>query len=104
MEKLNKIIDTLEDLKVKDLAVYDFEKTSPFYDFFVITTVNERQGNAAINHLKKALVAEDIKNIEGKGGSWTLVDCHDVIVHLFQENDRKFYGFDQRLLGYKRIK
>lgn len=104
MEKLNKIIQTLEDLKVKDLAVFDFEKTSPFYDYFVICTTNERQGNAAINYVKKALLAEDIKHVEGKGGSWVLIDCHDVIVHLFREEDRKFYGFDQRLLGIKRIK
>lgn len=104
MEKLNKIIQTLEDLKVKDLAVYDFEKTSPFYDYFVIATTNERQGNAAINYVKKALLADDIKHVEGKGGSWVLIDTHDVIIHLFREEDRKFYGFDQRLLGIKRIK
>jgi ribosome-associated protein len=104
VEKLNKIIETLEDLKVKDLKVYDFEKTSPFYDYFVIATTNERQGNAAINYVKKALVAEEIKHIEGKGGSWILIDCHDVIIHLFKEEDRIYYGFDQRLLGIKRIK
>lgn len=104
MEKLDKIIQTLEDLKVKDLAVYDFEKTSPFYDYFVIATTNERQGNAAINYVKKALLAEEIKHVEGKGGSWVLIDCHNVIIHLFREEDRKFYGFDQRLLGVKRIK
>lgn len=104
MEKLNKIVQILEDLKVKDLAVYDFEKTSPFYDYFVIATTNERQGNAAVNYLKKGLNPEDIKHVEGKGGNWVLIDLTDVIVHLFREEDRKFYGFDQRLLGVKRVK
>ena len=104
MEKLNKIVQILEDLKVKELAVYDFEKTSPFYDYFVIATTNERQGNAAVNYLKKGLFADDIKHVEGKGGSWVLIDCHDVIIHLFKEEDRKYYGFDQRLLGVKRVK
>jgi len=104
VEKLNKIIDALEGLKVKDLKVYDFEKASPFYDYFVICTTNERQGSAAINHLKKALEADEIRHIEGKGGSWVLIDCHEVIVHLFSEDDRAFYGFDQRLLDIKRIR
>lgn len=104
MDKLNILINTLEDLKVKDLAVYDFENESPFYQYFIIATVNERQGSAATNYVKKALIADEIKNIEGKGGSWTLIDCHEVIIHLFKEEDRKFYGFDQRLLGTKRIK
>lgn len=104
MEKLDKIVKALEDLKVKDLAVYDFNQTSPFYDYFILATTNERQANAAINHIKKALLADDVKHIEGKGGTWVLVDCSDVIVHLFSEEDRKFYRFDQRLLGVKRIK
>ena len=104
MEKLNKVIQTLEDLKVKDLAVYDFEKSSPFYDYFVIATTNERQGNAAINYVKKALSDNEIKHVEGKGGSWVLIDANDIIIHLFREEDRKFYGFDQRLIGVKRIK
>jgi len=104
VEKLNKIIETLEDLKVKDLAVYDFEKSSPFYDYFIIATTNERQASAAINYLKKALLAEDIRNVEGKGGSWVLIDAHDVIIHLFKEEDRQFYGFDNRLISVKRIK
>lgn len=104
MKKLDKIIEALEGLKVKDLAVYDFQKSSPFYDYFVICTTNERQGSAAINHLKKALGVEEIRHMEGKGGSWVLVDCHEVIVHLFTEEDRKYYAFDKRLMDVKRIK
>mgnify|MGYP001026367615 CR=1 FL=1 len=104
MEKLNTIINALEDLKVKDLKVYDFEKSSPFYDYFVIATTNERQGNAAITHLKEKLLADEIRHVEGKGGSWVLIDATDVIVHLFSADDRAYYGFDQRLLGVKRVK
>lgn len=99
--KLKSIKDTLEGLKVKDLKVFDFEQSSPFYQYFVIATVNERQGNAAINHLKQNLGSEDIKHIEGKGNSWVLVDCGDIIVHLFTEELRQYYGFDQRLMDVK---
>ena len=81
MDNLNKIIKALEDLKVKDLKVFDFEKTSPFYDYFVIATTNERQASAAISHLKAALVADEIRHVEGKGGTWVLIDHAD---HPFQ--------------------
>jgi ribosome-associated protein len=104
VEKLNKIIEILEDVKVKDLAVYDFEKSSPFYDYFIIATTNERQATAAVSYLKKSLLADEIRNVEGKGGSWVLIDAHDIIIHLFREEDRKFYGFDNRLISVKRIK
>lgn len=102
MEKKLKIItNTLEDIKVKDLKVFDFEQSSPFYEYFVIATVNERQGNAAINHLKQNLKSDDIKHIEGKGNSWVLIDCGDIIVHLFTEELRQYYGFDKRLMDVK---
>ncbi len=103
MDLLHKIIDTLEDVKVKDLKAYDFEKTSPFYDYFIIATVNERQANAAINHLKKALGDDDFRHIEGKGGTWVLIDCHSVVVHLFSEEEREYFGFDKRLIDIKRV-
>lgn len=104
MVLLNKIIEALEDLKVKDLKAFDFENTSPFYDYFVIATVNERQGSAAINRIKKALKDEDIRHIEGKGGTWVLIDCHSVVVHLFSEDERAYFGFDKRLIEVKRVK
>lgn len=104
MKNLNTVIKTLEDLKVKDLRVYDFENTSPFYDYFVIATTNERQGNAVINHLKKSPVNTDIKHVEGKNSSWVLIDATDIIIHLFSTDDRDYYGFDERLMGIKRIK
>ncbi len=103
MDKLKKVIDTLEGLKVNNLVAYDFEQTSPFYDHFVIATVNERQGTAAVNHLKKAFQPENIRSVEGKSGSWLLIDLNDIIVHLFSEEDRAYYGFDRRLIGVRKI-
>ena len=104
MALLDKIIETLEDLKVKDLKAFDFENTSPFYDYFVIATVNERQGSAVINRLKKALHDEDLRHIEGKGGTWVLIDCNSVVVHLSSEEEREYFGFDKRLIDIKRVK
>ena len=103
MTLLETIVKTLEDLKVKDLKVYDFEQSSPFYDYFVIATVNERQGNAAINHLKKSLKDTELKHVEGKGGTWVLIDCHSVIVHLFSKEEREYFGLDQRFIDVKRV-
>ena len=99
---LDIIMDELDGLKVKDLAVYDFEATSPFYDYFVIATVNDRQGQAAITHIKKA-IGDNLRHIENSKG-WVLIDASSVIIHLFKEEDREYYGFDKRLLGVKRVK
>ncbi len=98
MKKYQKAVAVLDDLKIKDIKVYDFNKTSPFYDYFIIATVNERQANAAANNLKQTFKNE-IKNIEGKSSGWVLVDMGDVIVHLFRVEEREFYGLDKMLYG-----
>ncbi|CCV64280.1 Iojap-like protein [Alteracholeplasma palmae J233] len=102
MTKLEQTIKILDDLNVKELVAYDFEKTSPFYDYFVIATVNDRQSMAAFSHFKKEMT-EDVKNVEGKDSGWALIDLGDIIVHLFKEEERKFYNFDTRLLGVKKV-
>ena len=98
MIKYNNVVEILEDIKVKDLKVYDFNKTSPFYDYFIIATVNERQANAAANNLKQAF-RKQLINIEGKSSGWVLVDLGDIIVHFFSSEDREFYGLDKMLYG-----
>lgn len=102
MKKINRVIELLEGLNVKDLVAYDFEQKSPFYDHFVIATVNDRQATAAFGYFKKEEIF-DLKNVEGKNSGWTLIDLGDIIVHLFNEEERKYYDFDTRLLGIKKI-
>ncbi len=68
----------------------------------MIATINERQGIAAASHFKKSDI--EVRNIEGKGGGWILIDLGNIIVHLFKQDEREFYGFDRRLIGIKRVK
>ena len=98
--KIKTIIDQLENVKAKDIKVFNLKSVSPYYDYFIVATANDRQSNAAINYIKKALGDKEIKHSEGKGGSWLLMDCFDVIVHIFDEPSRQFYQFDQRLMEY----
>jgi len=102
MEKIKQVMQILEDLKVKDIVGYDFEGASPFYDYFVIGTVNDRQAAAVANKIK-ADKTLNLKSVEGKGSGWLLIDLHDVIIHLFKDAERNFYDFDRRLIGIKQV-
>lgn len=103
MKRLNKIYEILLDSKAKDIKIYDYENKSPFFDYVIIATANSRQSNAISSYLKKTTIIDSNNRIEGKNTSWTLVDLGDIIVHLFDEHDRKYYNFDDRLLGIKQI-
>jgi len=102
VDLVKKSIEILEKVNAKDITVFDFKETSPYYDYFVIGTVNDRAGQAAVGYFGDDL-RSNIRHIEGKGNAgWVLIDLGDVVVHLFKEEDRRFYGFDQRFMEFKK--
>lgn len=102
MQLLQKTIELLDKVNAQDIAVYEFLEKSPFYDYFVVATVNERASSSATGYFNQELKAH-IKHIEGKGQTgWLLIDLGDIVVHLFSEKDREFYGFDKRFMEIKK--
>ena len=95
---LKTTLDILSKAVVKDIVVYHMETVSPFYDYFVVGSVNSnRQGSAAVNYLKKdlALAGYTIKGFSSSNESgWFLVDGGSVVVHLFVGNERYVYNLD----------
>jgi ribosome-associated protein len=71
-------------------------------DFFVICSVgSEVQGRAVANHVQEELAKQgfDAWHVEGyETARWILLDYVDVVVHVFEEETRDFYGLD-RLWG-----
>ncbi|MDR2828709.1 MAG: ribosome silencing factor [Acholeplasmatales bacterium] len=90
----------LESKKVEDIKIYDFEQKASFYDYFVVGTVNPKQGRAVLAKIKEEKIS--IRGIEAQE-DWYLIDMFDVIIHLFSPEARKYYDFDSRLLGTKQI-
>ena len=95
---LKTTLDILSKAVVKDIIVYHMETVSPFYDYFVIGSVNSnRQGNAAVNYLKKDLVEAGF-NVKGFSSSsdsgWFLVDAGSIVIHIFVGNERNVYNLD----------
>jgi ribosome-associated protein len=90
------------DKKAIDLITLDLRKSSAFTDFFVICTGgNVRQVQAIADGVQEALRARNIKPalIEGYSrAEWVLIDCFDVIFHIFTPATRDFYDLE-RLWG-----
>lgn len=102
-KKIKAIVEVLEQVKATDIKIFDYENKSPFFDYVIVATATDRQGNAAVGYLKKEEIVE-LKNVEGRGNTgWVLIDLGDIIVHIFTDEQRKYYNFDERLLGIKQI-
>ncbi len=90
----DKIIQILNDKKVEDIVSIDLRNQSSIFDFFVIGTVSSsKQVYAIYDEIKKSGI--DIHHIEEtQDGSWTLIDCYDVVIHLFSQDKREEYNLE----------
>ena len=94
----NKVIEILNKAVVKNIKVYDMKNLTPFYDYSIICSVNTgRQGNAAVNYLKKEAetIGLTVRGFsKGTDSLWYLIDLNDVVVHLFVGEERYRYNLD----------
>lgn len=104
-ELLQTVYEALDDLKLKDIVIYDFRGISPYYDFQVIASAtNERQVNAAINHIKQAIPNDVDFHVEGQETNrWILIDLHSIIVHVMHKEDREFYQIEKIFFEREKI-
>ena len=90
------------DRKANDVAILDLRGLSSVADFFVVCSGNsDTHAEGIANIIREKLDERSVKLWHREGGrraSWILLDYIDVIVHIFTENAREFYGLE-RLWG-----
>ena len=85
-EKMTRLaIAALEDKKAEDLSLIDISEVSVLADYFLIASGNNRNQVQAI-----------ADNVEGyQTGNWILMDYGDMIVHVFDRQNRLFYDLER---------
>ncbi len=80
------------------MTVLDVRKHTPFVDYFVIaTTQNRIQSEAVVDALREGI--EGYHHREGKeGAEWILADFRDIAVHVMLPEAHRFYDLE-RLWG-----
>lgn len=98
-ETLNLILSRLDDMKAEDTTTIDLRGKSSIADYMVVTTGRVNRHVAAIaENVSKGLGEKGIKNIHVEGlqnADWVLMDCGDVIVHVFRPEVRDFYNLEK---------
>ncbi len=89
----------LEEKKGEDIRVIDISGISVLADYFIIANgSNENQIRALVDSVEEALAKEgyEIRQKEGYGlGNWVLLDFGDIIVHVFDKENRLFYDLER---------
>ncbi len=103
-ETLKKIYKALDDLKLKDIVIYDFRGYSPLFDYMIISSgTSDRQVLASVNHIYQA-VPEINAKVEGASeGRWLLFDLGDIIVNVMHVEEREYYQIDKLFIQRERL-
>ncbi|MCX6501151.1 MAG: ribosome silencing factor [Microbacterium sp.] len=83
----------------EDLVALDVSEPLPLVDIFLLVTGrNERNVAAIADEVEHQLLEIGIKRIrrEGRAESrWVLMDFGDIVVHVFHEEERTYYGLER---------
>lgn len=92
-------VASLEDRKAVDIKVIDIEKISSLADYFIIASgSNRNQVQALADRVEEALSKQGVepRNVEGyQGAHWILMDYGDIVLHIFDEENRLFYDIER---------
>lgn len=106
-KKQRAVVDALEDVKGRDIVVFNVAKLSPFFERVVIASGDSsRQVKALADNVQDRLRAlgERVHGVEGQaGGEWVLVDLGDIVVHVMHPAVRSHYNLEE-LWGGKPVK
>ena len=98
---LNKIIDSMKELKGMDIVLLDLRKIeNAICKFFVICTGNSNTHAKAIEYkIRRNIKKKHNENplrVEGTNSSeWILMDYSDTVVHIFQKKTREYYKLEE---------
>ncbi len=92
-------VDALDDRKAVDIKVLDISEISTLADYFIIAGgTNRTQVQALADNVQEKLGRSGYmsKNVEGyDSANWVLLDFGDIIVHVFDEENRLFYDLER---------
>ena len=89
----------LDDKKARDIRILDISKVSVLADYFIIASGSNRNqvqamADNAAEELGKA--GYHTRQIEGyNSANWILLDYGDIIIHVFDEENRLFYDLER---------
>lgn len=106
-KKQRAVVDALEDVKGRDIVVFNVAKLSPFFERVVIASGDSsRQVKALADRVEDRMreLGERVRGVEGQaGGEWVLVDLGDIVVHAMHPAVRSHYNLEE-LWGGKPVK
>lgn len=93
------VIAALEDLKAKDISVFDVTDRTSVTDFMIVASgTSGRHLRSMAESVIQDLKERGIREAKVEGGDsndWVLVDLGDVVLHVMMPATREFYDLER---------
>ncbi|MDD2352037.1 MAG: ribosome silencing factor [Candidatus Caldatribacteriota bacterium] len=91
--------ETLEEKKAEDVIILDIRKISFIADYFIICTAQspahlKTLSNTILKELKEKEINRNLKFEGNPQTGWILLDCGDIVIHLFSKEKREYYHLE----------
>ena len=102
VQRVREAVSAADDRKAVDLKVLRLQEVTDFTDYFLLCSgTSERQVQAIADAVQERLREARVRPLHVEGynrAQWVLIDYGDLVVHIFQEEPRRFYSLE-RLWG-----
>ena len=92
-------IQAMEEKKAEDIKIIDIHEVSTIADYFIIASGNNRsQIQAICDEVEETLGRAGYPKKQSEGydtANWILMDYGDIIVHIFDKQNRLFYDLER---------
>ncbi|KUO51545.1 MAG: hypothetical protein APF76_12875 [Desulfitibacter sp. BRH_c19] len=86
------------DKKARDVVILKMDDVTIITDYFVLcTATNRTQAQAIAGNIEHEMKDRDLKVLSREGlreATWILLDYGSVVIHIFQEDMRRFYDLE----------
>ena len=97
--RVREAVAAAEDRKARDVRVLRLGDVTDFTDYFLICSgASDRQVQAIADAIVERLREDGVRPLHVEGhhrAQWVLLDYGDVVVHVFQEEPRRFYALER---------
>ena len=89
----------LEDKKAENISVINIQNVSVIADYFLVASgTNKNQVQALAENVEEKLFKAGFEKKQSEGfpsGNWILMDYGDIVVHIFDRENRLFYDLER---------
>jgi ribosome-associated protein len=98
----------IDENRGRNVVVLDMRQLTPVFDYFVVGSGSSVRQLHAISDEIEATVKRELGDrklgLEGyTEGGWVLIDYGDVVVHLFDDKSREYYGLEDLWSDAKQV-